>query len=110
MGDIAEMMLDGTLCEGCGEYIGGGDGFPRYCSPSCARDRGYHHSIERDLDAALKPWRCPVCKKNFGSEDARRQHMRDAGHDLDNLLRCSCGNLCKGAKGLEMHRAAKGCL
>jgi hypothetical protein len=40
MGEYAEMMLDGTCCEGCGEYIGGGDGFPRYCSPECAGDRG----------------------------------------------------------------------
>lgn len=39
MGEIAEMMLDGTLCEGCGEYLEGeGMGFPRYCS-GCARDR-----------------------------------------------------------------------
>lgn len=27
MGEIADMMLDGTLCEGCGGY----------CSPVCAR-------------------------------------------------------------------------
>lgn len=42
MGEIAEMMLDGTLCEGCGSYIDddGAEGMPRYCSPQCARDRG----------------------------------------------------------------------
>lgn len=40
MGEIAEMMLDGTLCEGCGEYIGRNSGFPQYCSPQCAKDRG----------------------------------------------------------------------
>ena len=31
MGEIADMMLDGDMCEGCGEYLGGGDGFPRRC-------------------------------------------------------------------------------
>lgn len=31
MGDIAEMMLDGTLCESCGSFIGEAVGFPRYC-------------------------------------------------------------------------------
>lgn len=41
MGEIADMMLDGTLCEGCGVYIGEGDGFPQYCSKDCADDRGY---------------------------------------------------------------------
>lgn len=36
MGDIAEMMLGGAMCESCGTYLGGGDGFPRLC-PSCER-------------------------------------------------------------------------
>ena len=42
MGEMAEMMLDGTLCEGCGSYIDDeeGEGFPRYCSPECARGAG----------------------------------------------------------------------
>ena len=42
MGEIADMMLDGTMCEACGEFIddGGAAGFPRYCSPQCAGDRG----------------------------------------------------------------------
>jgi hypothetical protein len=31
MGEIAEMMLDGTLCAGCGEYLGRDLGFPQYC-------------------------------------------------------------------------------
>jgi len=34
MGDIAEMMLEGTLCVQCGEFIENGAplGFPRYCT------------------------------------------------------------------------------
>ena len=33
MGEIAEMMLEGVLCAGCGEWLGGdGDGFPEYCA------------------------------------------------------------------------------
>lgn len=34
MGDIADRMLEGDLCQGCGEYMGAGDGFPVFCS-SC---------------------------------------------------------------------------
>lgn len=34
MGDIADMMLEGDLCQGCGEYMGEGDGFPVWCA-SC---------------------------------------------------------------------------
>ena len=34
MGDISEMMLDGTLCQTCGSYIEEGEaqGFPRDCN------------------------------------------------------------------------------
>jgi hypothetical protein len=40
MGEIAEMMLDGTLCEQCGVYIEEGEpeGIPRYCSNQCLED------------------------------------------------------------------------
>lgn len=31
MGEIAEMMLDGTLCSICGEYLGESEGFPMVC-------------------------------------------------------------------------------
>ena len=44
MGEIAEMMLDGTLCECCGVVLIGPDeepaGYPQYCSRECAEDRG----------------------------------------------------------------------
>lgn len=32
MGDIADMMLDGTLCAGCGEYLGSEFCVLSYCS------------------------------------------------------------------------------
>lgn len=41
MGEIAEMLLDGTLCEGCGVALESEpQGFPNYCSKQCAKDRG----------------------------------------------------------------------
>jgi hypothetical protein len=40
MGEIAEMMLDGTLCQVCGEYLGEGDGFPVTCA-GCNADDGF---------------------------------------------------------------------
>lgn len=47
MGEIADAMLDGTLCEGCGSYIGDATGYPGYCSSQCARDRGAEVRDER---------------------------------------------------------------
>lgn len=38
MGDIADMMIDGILCEQCGVYIDDDPpGHPRLC-PSCAHE------------------------------------------------------------------------
>lgn len=32
MGEIAELMINGDICEGCGvELQGAGDGYPRRC-------------------------------------------------------------------------------
>jgi translation initiation factor IF-1 len=41
MGEIAEMMLNGEVCEGCGVFLENEDrGFPVYCSNRCAADAG----------------------------------------------------------------------
>ena len=37
MGDIADMMLEGILCQGCGEFLGDGEGYPMFCS-ACGGD------------------------------------------------------------------------
>lgn len=40
MGEIADMMLEGDLCEGCGSFLEGeGDGVPRYCRDCKAEKR-----------------------------------------------------------------------
>ena len=39
MGEVAEMMIEGILCQMCGAYIDDDfGGFPRYCSKSCERN------------------------------------------------------------------------
>ncbi len=37
MGDVADMMLDGTLCMECGVYIGEPCDYPRKCE-DCKED------------------------------------------------------------------------
>lgn len=39
MGEIADMTLDGTLCAGCGEWMGDMEstGYPVYCDGCAAR-------------------------------------------------------------------------
>lgn len=60
MGDIADMMLEGDLCECCGSFIDqeGGSGFPRYCSAACARDRGV--MPEKKNRSKIKPIIAPA--------------------------------------------------
>ncbi len=72
MGEIAEMMLDGTLCEGCGEYIGSDAGYPQYCSDECAAGRG----MGDDDMPQQKNVQCSACAKRFVSDAARDQHYR----------------------------------
>jgi hypothetical protein len=37
MGDVADDILDGDMCELCGEWLGDGDSYPRKCE-SCEKD------------------------------------------------------------------------
>lgn len=76
MGEIAEMMLDGTLCECCGCYIGDGEGYPRYCSPQCARDRGATY-IDDQPTKGQRRHSCGVCGRKLKSAEGVEQHMRD---------------------------------
>ena len=76
MGEIANMMLDGTLCVQCGGYIEDGepDGIPRHCSAECRRDAGIDRPRSKPRQRNVP---CPICAKPFGSEYAQRQHQRD---------------------------------
>lgn len=81
MGDIANMMLDGTLCEMCGVYMPGGScGVPRRCRdcrPSKAEQKALNVARNLAEQAATKKHPCPTCGKRLrlvGVPD----HLRDA--------------------------------
>lgn len=67
MGEIADMMLDGTLCEGCGVYLGS-DWGPTYC-PACAKTHSFQGGwiVDDPLRGVKKPdvpkVACPTCGK-----------------------------------------------
>lgn len=51
MGEIADMMIYGEMCEMCGAFLEGqGDGIPDYCSSQCAEDRGADWWLEANKD------------------------------------------------------------
>lgn len=73
MGDIADMMIDGTLCQGCGVYLEGESyGVPRYCSGCQQGQRGIAGRVGPN---AIKV-NCPKCQRRV-KEVGLTQHMRD---------------------------------
>ena len=84
MGEIADMMLDGTLCAGCGSAIDfdGGDGIPRYCSDACFCDV-LAPGVSRTPAKTSAPRTsantvtCPICKRR-AKLTGLGQHVRDA--------------------------------
>ena len=92
MGDVADMMLDGTMCEGCGVFMDGeAPDYPRLCK-GCAKDRRkMGHIVEpngefwidcgpptnRKLKAMPQAkLSCPVCQKRVKATGVK-DHMRD---------------------------------
>lgn len=78
MGEYAEMMLDGTCCEGCGEYLGNGDGFPQYCSPECA---GGRDALVRKK-APPRPYDCRHCGRIALTGQGVFSHVREKHPDV----------------------------
>lgn len=78
MGDIADMMLEGELCIGCGVYIDDeADGIPRYCSAACRRDSGDHEPATPKAKGKPTPPKtnCPVCQRRV-KKAGLADHMR----------------------------------
>ena len=83
MGEIAEMMLDGTMCEGCGEFLGDALGYPTRCA-GCQSEEGVNQHGQKP--AAYKPFICEHgkakgftgCTRRFQTEQACNQHRKDS--------------------------------
>jgi len=71
MGEIADAMINGELCEQCGVYIGAGDGYPRLCA-GCAEEDGVD-AITREPSGKVK---CDICGKRV-KRVGLKMHKRD---------------------------------
>ena len=84
MGDIADMMLEGILCQGCGEFLGDGEGYPMFCS-ACGGDeesdfQPSHLFAVKQINDAPKVWGCSDCKKMFRKKAYALEHCKATGH------------------------------
>lgn len=51
MGEIADLMIEGEICEGCGAELGGGaPGFPRRCAGCGGRAEEAQHEYDGEED------------------------------------------------------------
>jgi len=82
MGEYADMMLEGMICQWCGEFLGEGDGFPVICAGCQSSEKVNQHGQNAP---AYKPFICEHgkakgftgCTRRFKTEAARDQHRRD---------------------------------
>ena len=78
MGDIADMMIEGDLCAGCGVYLpGDGDGIPRYCRDCIghARAAGVVEPKQKtDAQRARAKRKRQKYKTNKAARKARGEH------------------------------------
>lgn len=70
MGDIADMMLEGDMCQGCGEILDG-EGFPTFCQ-ACQDEMG----IDAYGDKRAEKASCPICGKRVKAVGLP-DHLRD---------------------------------
>lgn len=48
MGEMADMMFEGHLCDRCGVYMTGGCGYPQRCADCIADDvKRYHKRVKK---------------------------------------------------------------
>lgn len=80
MGEIADMMLDGTMCQVCGEFMDLGEdpaGYPVTCAGCIGEGLSPDDDLinVRDLKTVVCPE--PLCERKFRSRQAAGQHWID---------------------------------
>lgn len=73
MGDIADLMLEGDMCETCGEILEGA-GFPQKCPACLADDKQQTVNPQHHATKGKSPKvKCPYCDKMV-AEVGLQQH------------------------------------
>lgn len=82
MGEIAEMMLDGTLDQYTGEYIGEPVGYPRSkhgnIQPKKSEDLSWRKVVNYITSCNIKPHKHPEVLKSYGCRYTGRHPLRNA--------------------------------
>ena len=73
MGEIAEMMLDGTLCEQCGEYMGNSCGHTQVCAGCRSTEKSEPTKPKQHFSKIT----CQICNKRV-SIVGIGNHLKDS--------------------------------
>lgn len=76
MGEYANMMINGALCEWCGVAVGDEVGYARKCQECAVEawiDERRQYGEDYRADAAL---RCPHCGKRLKSAQGVNDHVK----------------------------------
>jgi hypothetical protein len=82
MGEIADLMLDGTMCQGCGVFLCDGEdgpGFPGWCS-GCMPAGERPKVRNRNRNKRPRTIACPGCNRMFNTPDALDWHRKAKEH------------------------------
>ncbi len=93
MGDVADMMMDGTLCQQCGVYIG--HDYASLCK-TCALDNGFDQAgnaidnrrrSRRPMSQSARrhdthPHSCDGCHRIFKTTESLTQHRGSCSHPI----------------------------
>lgn len=83
MGEVADMMLEGILCEGCGVYLGDEIGYPRRCKDCETRDAPAKRRPFLNVPGGRKTkgytprFACSSCYRSFTTQQGLQQHRKD---------------------------------
>lgn len=80
MGEIAEAILEGAMCQTCGEFFEDGEvGFPRTCA-ACRQEDRIAHSLAHPSEKV----KCPKCGKRVKAVGLA-DHVRDVHSERSDL-------------------------
>ena len=95
MGEIADLMISGEICEGCQcELDGDAPGHPRYCAGCAPRDADCSYPKVPSISSKV---RCTVCGKKV-KRAGEADHMRDV-HGVLRPVDCARISAAVKAKG-----------
>lgn len=87
MGEMADYMLNGDDCEGCGQYLGEGDGYTRRCASCRAPEKKTPSQIKKEKKEALANISYAISKLISASAELHELGYTKHSKSVDGLMK-----------------------